>query len=138
MVTHVCKIHEMNYQTLDNRSCCLYVVQQPTPYNILEAMGTLRAKKVKICLFNSKKIYYNMKCKWIPNFQTPFMDCDGWAKFALDHELEDGNVCVFELLSPGPLIILFVHIFIVVAKDSAKENSIHELCGGQRASLNQK
>ena len=58
------------------------------------------------------------------------MCCNGCTKFALDHELEEGDVCVFELIDPSPLIILSIHICIIVAKNLVRDNSIHELCGG--------
>jgi hypothetical protein len=37
---------------------------------------------------------------------------EGWAHFALDHILEEGDACVFELLSNSPELPMFrVHIF---------------------------
>ena len=93
---------------------------------------------MSLCLINFEKNCYDMKWKWHSNFQTPFMYCNGWAKFVLDYELGEGDVCAFELIRSRPLIILSVHIFIIVAKNLARNNSIHELRGGQSAPLNQK
>lgn len=41
----------------------------------------------------------------------------GWKRFALDHELEEGDVCVFEVLSRENLTML-VHMFRVELDDS--------------------
>jgi hypothetical protein len=98
----------------------------------------VKANKVKVSLIDSQKTLYETKWKWHSSCQTPFLNCDGWASFALDHVLEEGDVCVFELIGPGPAILLAVHIFKVVENSARDHYPIREHRGSQSAPLNQK
>ncbi|KAG0586660.1 hypothetical protein KC19_2G107000 [Ceratodon purpureus] len=107
------------------------------PRDFLEATGTLTANKVKVCLIDRKRTCYETKWKWQASWQTPFMNCDGWALFALDHKLEEGDVCVFQLMGPGPAFLLSVHIFTVEEYIETRDNSIRERRGGPSVPFNQ-
>lgn len=50
--------------------------------------------------------------KWLGNRANPGLS-GGWRKFSLDHGLEEGDMCIFELMDRKKLIIK-VHIFRVV------------------------
>ncbi|KAG0625583.1 hypothetical protein M758_2G066300 [Ceratodon purpureus] len=107
------------------------------PRDFLEATGTLKVNKVKVCLIDSKRTCYETKWKWQASWQTPFMNCDGWALFALDHKLEEGDVCVFQLMGPGPAFLLSVEIFTVEEYIETRDNSIRERRGGPSVPFNQ-
>lgn len=53
----------------------------------------------------------------------------GWRQFSLEHLLEEGDVCVFELIDTSQRIIL-VHIFRVVDVDYVSGNYVHNLAIG--------
>lgn len=58
------------------------------------------------------------------NFQVGLIR-KGWALFALEHLLEEGDVCVFELADKEARSIL-VHIFRVVQIPEVGGNSFHD------------
>jgi len=100
--------------------------------------GTLRADKVNVCLTDSKNALYVANWEWQGFCETPLLKTDRWAQFALDHALEEGDVCVFELVDSDPAFIsgflISVHIFRVV--DHIVElpvNDSFEIRGGQTA-----
>jgi len=55
-------------------------------------------------------------CKWLVNASGKRLSA-GWKRFALDHLLEENDVCVFEVVNRENLIML-VHIFRVELDDS--------------------
>ena len=55
---------------------------------------------------------YQWPAKWVVSGHHSGMS-DGWAAFSRDHRLEEGDVCVFEVLDSKDCILL-VHIFRVV------------------------
>lgn len=55
-------------------------------------------------------------CKWLVNASGKRLSA-GWKRFALDHDLEEYDVCVFEVLSRDNLTMV-VHIFRVELDDS--------------------
>lgn len=62
------------------------------------------------------------ECKWAADWvvsdTTNGGIRGGWAAFSLDHRLEEGDVCVFEVLSSNhALWVLLVHIFRVLDID---------------------
>lgn len=62
------------------------------------------------------------ECKWAANWvvsdRTNGGISGGWAAFSLDHRLEEGDVCVFEVLSSNHAHwVILVHIFRVLDID---------------------
>lgn len=58
------------------------------------------------------------EAKWVVSDRTNGGISGGWASFSLDHRLEEGDVCVFEVLSSNHAQwVILVHIFRVLDID---------------------
>lgn len=90
------------------------------PGKILEATGMECASKVEVCLMDREQAQYKAHWTRQNSYDAPLLDRDAWAKFAVDHALEEGDVCVFQLLPQLPkskreaTFLFYVHIFRVV------------------------
>lgn len=58
-------------------------------------------------------------CKWLVNHSGRRLSA-GWKRFAVDHLLEEGDVCVFEMIDRINLTLL-IHIFRIELDDHALE-----------------
>lgn len=71
-----------------------HVCGQPIPAKIFEATQMQGAKVVEAWLTDKAKKMYMVNWTWNESWKTPMLDKNGWAKFALDHFLEEGDVCI--------------------------------------------
>lgn len=58
-------------------------------------------------------------CKWLVNHSGRRLSA-GWKRFAVDHLLEEGDVCVFEMIDRVKLTLL-IHIFRIKLDDHTME-----------------
>jgi hypothetical protein len=58
-------------------------------------------------------------CKWLVNHSGRLLSA-GWKRFAVDHLLEEGDVCVFEMIDRVNLTLL-IHIFRIELGDHVSE-----------------
>lgn len=58
-------------------------------------------------------------CKWLVNHSGRRLSA-GWKRFAVDHLLEEGDVCVFEMIDRVELTLL-IHIFRIKLDDHTME-----------------
>lgn len=73
---------------------------------------------------DKQKTIFIANWEWHAFCETPLLNSDAWAKFALDHTLEEGDVCVFELSNTEPAFMMgflfCVHIFRVADQTPVK------------------